>query len=156
MSTRPHSTEAVISSNKTYLLVRAYVTGIGGICLQGCAFLLRKEPVAFARFEAPTDHLCVHFRHQLPGPNVKTETQRPLNALYEVWSQLQCRGALSGSPPVEHVPQRDYAIWDTAWRFSARFRRLPTFLPSGQTRSLMVRRDCPVVPHSCPSGHSLG
>jgi hypothetical protein len=36
----------------------------------------------FARFEALTDHFCVHFGHQLPGPNVKTETQRPLNALY--------------------------------------------------------------------------
>ena len=30
----------------------------------------------------------VAFRHQLPGPNAKTATRRPLNALYEVWSQL--------------------------------------------------------------------
>jgi len=33
-------------------------------------------------FEALLDRFCVHFRHELPGPNVKTETQMPLNVLY--------------------------------------------------------------------------
>src|SRR6266478_4923340 len=71
ITTWTHSTEAVISPNKTYLLVRAYVTGIGGICLQGFDFLFSKEPVAFARFEALTHHFCVHFPHHLPRPNLK-------------------------------------------------------------------------------------
>ena len=43
-------------------------------------FPLRTEPVAFARFEALTDYFYAHFRHQVPGSNVQTETQRPLNA----------------------------------------------------------------------------
>src|SRR5262249_53563798 len=65
-------------------LASGCVTDIGGICLQGFDVLFRKEPVAFVRFEALTDHFCVHFCHQLPRPNVKTETERPLNVLYEV------------------------------------------------------------------------
>jgi hypothetical protein len=92
-----HSTEAVISPNKTYLLVRAYVTGSGGICLQSFDFLFSKEPAAFARFEALTDHFCGHFRHQLPGPNVKTE------ALVGFQGRGMCRGhttpLLSPFPP---------------------------------------------------------
>ena len=52
---------------------------------------MRKEPVAFVCFEALTDRFFIRLRCELPGPNVKTETQTPLNALYEVWSQLPCR-----------------------------------------------------------------
>ena len=48
----------------------------------GFYFLFRKEPVAFACFEALTDRFFIRFRCELPGPNVKTETQTPLNALY--------------------------------------------------------------------------
>jgi hypothetical protein len=32
--------------------------------------------------EALTNRISVHFRHALPGPNVKTETQMALNILY--------------------------------------------------------------------------
>src|SRR4029450_2988853 len=38
-----------------------------------------------------TGSFFIRFRCELPGPNVKTETQTPLNALYEVCSQLPCR-----------------------------------------------------------------
>jgi len=71
----------VISPNKTYLLVRGGVTGIGGICLHGFDFLFRKEPVAFARLPVLTERFFVTFRHELPGPNAQTETQTPLNTL---------------------------------------------------------------------------
>jgi hypothetical protein len=40
-----------------------------------------------------TDCFCVNFRHELPGPNVKTAMQGPLNVLYEVLLQLQCHGS---------------------------------------------------------------
>ena len=80
--TGTYSTEAAISPNKLYLLVRMHIVGIRGMCFHGFYFLFRKEPVAFSRLEALTDRFFVHFRHELPGPNVKTETQRPLNALY--------------------------------------------------------------------------
>jgi hypothetical protein len=79
---RTHSTEAVISPNKPYLIVRLHVVRIESMCLHGFDFLFRKEPVVFACFEALTDRFFVHFRHELPGPNVKTETRTPLNALY--------------------------------------------------------------------------
>jgi hypothetical protein len=52
------------------------------MCLQSFDFPFRKEPVAFSRLEALTNRFSVHFRHALPGPNVKTETQMALNILY--------------------------------------------------------------------------
>src|SRR5262245_5974302 len=77
-----YSTEAVLSPNKPYLLVKRRVVSIGGPCVHDFYFLLRKEPAAFARFAALPEHFPGHFRPQLPGPNVKTARHRPLNVLY--------------------------------------------------------------------------
>ena len=59
-----YGTEAAISPNKLYSLIRKDVVSVGAIGFHGFYFLFRKEPVAFARFEGPTDHFCVHFRYQ--------------------------------------------------------------------------------------------
>ena len=77
-----HSTEAVISPNKSYLLVRTRVVRIGGTCIGSFYFLFRKEPDAFSCFEALTDRFFVVFRHALPVPNVRRETRTRLNVLY--------------------------------------------------------------------------
>jgi hypothetical protein len=57
---------------------------MGDLRLQGFDCLFRKEPVAFACLETLTDGLFTRFGYERPGPNIKTEPQRPLNALYEV------------------------------------------------------------------------
>ena len=56
-----HSTEAVISPNKSYPLVRTCVVRNGGACSGSFYFLFRKEPEAFARSEALPDRFFIIF-----------------------------------------------------------------------------------------------
>jgi hypothetical protein len=77
-----YSTEAVISPNKLNLVDITCLTAIVVRTVCEGHFLFRKEPVAFSRLEALTNHFSVHFRHALPGPTVKPETQIALNVLY--------------------------------------------------------------------------
>ena len=76
-----YGTEAAISPNKPYSLIRKDVGSVGGVGFHGFYVLFRKEPVALARLQVLTERFFVKFRHELPGPNAQTETQTPLNTL---------------------------------------------------------------------------